>query len=417
MPVTRTPWLRSSSHRRWLAGETDRLLGWLPAAADPRGGFGWLDDDGRLDPQRPPELWITCRMTHVAALGVLLGHPGDATLMDVGMRALSGPFADEHGGGWHPLLPGSGGPPSEEARRGAYEHAFVVLAASSATVAGHPHGRALLNRALGALIGRFWEDEHGLVADVWDPVAGRLDPYRGVNANMHTVEALLGAADATGDRSWAERAARIVERVVDGFARGNAWRMPEHFDERWQPVPDYNSAQPADPFRPYGATVGHWLEWARLCVQVRAALGPQRAAPWLLPHARSLVETAVREGWSVDGAPGFVYTVDWDGVPVVRERMHWVAAEATAAAAALWTLTGEPAYADWYEVWWDYAATYLLDRDHGSWHHELDAGNRPSATVWSGKPDLYHAVQATLLPRLPVSASLAGALAGGGLMD
>ena len=49
--------------------------------------------------------------------------------------------------------------------------------------------------------------------------------------------------------------------------------------------------------------------------------------------------------------------------------------------------------------------------DRGSWHHELDPGNRPQASVWRGKPDLYHAVQATLLPRLPLSPSLASALA------
>ncbi|WP_344931743.1 AGE family epimerase/isomerase [Saccharopolyspora gregorii] len=41
-----------------------------------------------------------------------------------------------------------------------------------------------------------------------------------------------------------------------------------------------------------------------------------------------------------------------------------------------------------------------MDRELGSWRHELDEHNRPAATVWEGKPDLYHAYQATLLPRL-----------------
>jgi hypothetical protein len=31
-------------------------------------------------------------------------------------------------------------------------------------------------------------------------------------------------------------------------------------------------------------------------------------------------------------------------------------------------------------------------------------------TVWPGKPDLYHAVQATLIPRLPLAPSMATAL-------
>jgi sulfoquinovose isomerase len=36
--------------------------------------------------------------------------------------------------------------------------------------------------------------------------------------------------------------------------------------------------------------------------------------------------------------------------------------------------------------------------------------------VWSGKPDTYHAVQATLLPRLPLAPSLASGIVRG-LLD
>ncbi|MDQ3629021.1 MAG: AGE family epimerase/isomerase [Actinomycetota bacterium] len=392
------------------------MLSSAPAAVHPDGGFGWLGCTGDLDLDHPVELWITCRMTHVAALGHLLGRPGCASLLDVGVRALTGPFLDQHHGGWHAALPGTGVGPDEDASKGAYEHAFVVLAASSATVAGHVEGRALLTRALETLMDRFWEPEHRLVADVWDPATGRLDPYRGVNANMHAVEALLAAADATNERHWLTLALDIATRIVDGFAQRHAWRIPEHFDEQWTPLLDFNHDNPADPFRPYGATIGHWLEWARLCLHLRAALGVE-APGWLLPHARSLFDASVRDGWAVDGVPGFVYTVDRDGRPVVRERMHWVAAEAVATAAALWAATGEPAYAAWYEVWWDHIATVFIDREDGSWHHELDVNNKVSATVWPGKPDLYHAVQATLLPRLPLSTSVAAGLAAGLLRD
>ena len=414
--MTRAPWPASPAHRRWLEAETDRLLGFAPAGLT-SGGFGWLDATGRLDSSRPVELWITCRMTHVAALGHLLGRPGCRHLLEHGVGALNGPLTDRDVGGWHAALAAGGSAPDTGLPKGAYEHAFVVLAAASATVAGDSDGPALLERALDALVGRFWEEEHGLVADQWDPVTQRLDPYRGVNANMHTLEAFLAAADATGDRVWLERGLRIATRVVDEFARGQGWRIPEHFDERWQPLLDYNRERPADPFRPYGATIGHWLEWARLCLHLRAALGAEQAPDWLLGHAGALFDAAVRDGWAVDGADGFVYTVDWDGTPVVRERMHWVAAEATATAAALWATTGETRYAEWYETWWSHVATAFLDLEHGSWHHELDPSLTVSETVWPGKPDLYHAVQATLLPRLPLSQSLAAGLAAGRLSD
>jgi hypothetical protein len=87
-----------------------------------------------------------------------------------------------------------------------------------------------------------------------------------------------------------------------------------------------------------------------------------------------------------------------------------VLAEAVAAAATLYRVTGEPRYLDLYQRWWVYADRHLVDRVGGSWHHEVDAAGRPTATVWSGKPDVYHAFQATLLPLLPPVPSLASAL-------
>ena len=136
----------------------------------------------------------------------------------------------------------------------------------------------------------------------------------------------------------------------------------------------------------------------------------------MLDDARGLFQAAIAEGWAVDGADGFVYTVDWDGAPVVRERMHWVVAEATAAAAALHQATREAAYAGWYETWWEHIAARFIDQALGSWRHELDPGNQPSSVVWSGKPDTYHALQATLIPRLPLTPSLATAVRDGRLI-
>ena len=402
-------WLASPAHARWLEAEGDRLLEFGRSAAHPDGGFAWLSDDGTPQLDRPVELWITCRMTHVYSLGHLLGRPGSATLADHGVAALQGRFRDAAHGGWYAQVAADG--PTVTGKT-AYEHAFVVLAAASATAAGRPGGRALLDDALEVLLDPFWDDQHDMVVEEWDEGFTRLDGYRGVNANMHSVEALLSAADVLDDASLRARAERIVTRVVHDLARRNSWRIPEHFDADWTPRPEYNVDEPAHPFRPYGATIGHWLEWARLALHLRAGLGAS-APGWLLEDARELFDAATREGWAVDGADGFVYTVDWSGQPVVRERMHWVAAEATATAAALFAATGERSYVEWYETWWNYVADHLLDREHGSWRHELTPTNQPSSITWAGKPDTYHAFQATLLPRLPLAPTLASALARG----
>src|SRR6478752_10645624 len=387
-------------------GEADRLLEFARASAHPVGGFAWLDDDGSPLLDQPVELWITCRMTHVFALADLMGRPYAAELVDHGVAALTGRMRDAVNGGWYAAV-GPDGPVTRD--KTAYEHAFVVLAAASAAAAGRPGGAELLADALDVLDRHFWDPEAGMVVEQWDETWTVLDDYRGVNANMHTVEALLAAADVTGDADLRDRARRIVTTVVHGFARGNEWRIPEHFDAHWQPLLDYNRDQPAHPFRPYGATVGHWFEWSRLTLGLRAAIGDDAPA-WMLADAVALFDAGVREGWAVDGAAGFVYTVDWDGTPVVRERMHWVATEAIAAAATLSQVTGDPAYGVCEDVWWSYAEQHLIDRARGSWHHELDPQNRPAAGTWAGKPDVYHAFQATLVPRLPASPAFAQAL-------
>jgi len=401
-------WTERESHRQWLFTETLRLLDFGRGAVPTVRGAGWLDDDGVVDGAQPVFTWVTARMAHVYSLGHLLGVPGSRAVASRALDALRTSLHDQEYGGWYASLAPDGTP---DTTKSAYAHAFVVLAASTGSVAGLDGARDLLDDALSVLDARFWEPGAGLHADEWDRTWTTLDPYRGVNANMHAVEALLAAGDATGEAGWHERAAVVADRVV-AWASANDWRIPEHFDAGWDPQPELNADRPDDPFKPYGATVGHGLEWARLLLQVDAAL-PGRAPGTLVPAARSLYEGAVRDGWAADGAPGFVYTTGWTGAPVVHTRMHWVVAEAIGAAAALHQGSGEARYAQDYARWWDYAAEYLIDRERGSWHHELDRANAPGSEVWPGKPDLYHAFQATLLPLVPLAPGLAIAVRDG----
>lgn len=403
-------WLGDPAHARWLEGHSDGLLKFGAASAIGV-GFGNLDIDGQVTESNPAgysELYVTGRMIHAFSLGALQGRPGCAALVDHGLASLKEGFADPVNGGWFNSIDADG--PVDRSKQ-AYSHAFVLLATSSATVAGRPGAGVLLRNAMAVHLDRFWREDEGMVLEGWDEAWTHSEEYRGVNANMHTVEALLSAGDVTGDVRWFERAATIADHVV-AWASANDWRIPEHFDSAWAPQFELNADRPGDPFKPYGATVGHGLEWSRLLLQIDAAL-PGRSPAMLVPAARALYAGAVRDGWAVDGAPGFVYTTDWAGAPVVHTRMHWVAAEAIGAAAALHQATGDSRYADDYARWWDYAGEFLVDRAHGSWHHELDASNVPSAEVWPGKPDLYHAFQATLLPLLPLAPGLAIAIRDG----
>jgi sulfoquinovose isomerase len=378
-----------------LRAERERLLGFARGARVP-GGFAWLGDDGRPE-GRPLELWITTRMTHVFALGELLGEPDCAAFADHGLDAIATAFADRDHGGWREQADVPG--------KAAYDHAFVLLAGASATLAGRPGGAALLADAAAVVDAHFWSEDEGACRESWDDAWHEPEPYRGANANMHMVEAFLAAGDATGEPRWAARALRIAERLIDREARARAWRVAEHFTAGWAPLPRYNADHPNDRFRPFGHTPGHALEWARLLLGLRAAL-PEPPG-WLAEAAPALFARAIADAWD----DGFAYTTDADGRQVVRERMHWVLAEGIGAAATLHAVTGDADYARWEDTFWAFAEAHLIDREHGGWRHELDAANRPAATTWAGRPDTYHAFQAALIPELSVAPSLAGALA------
>ena len=96
-------WFGAPEHKRWLAYETHALLHYARAAKVPT-GFGWLGQDGEVDPAHPVELWITGRMTFAFSLGALMGIPGCRRYADHGVRALNGPLRDPVNGGWYSAI-------------------------------------------------------------------------------------------------------------------------------------------------------------------------------------------------------------------------------------------------------------------------------------------------------------------------
>jgi mannose/cellobiose epimerase-like protein (N-acyl-D-glucosamine 2-epimerase family) len=415
MPPSTGPSAEPAGSAGLLTPELDRLLAFAAGSRRDDGGFGYLGADGSLLADRPRETYLTARMTHVFSLAVLLGRPGAGELAEHGVQALAGPFRDAEHGGW----PASLGPAPGQVddTKAAYVHAFVLLAGASAATAGVRGGGALLADALAVWDERFWDEAAGMAVEEWDAGWTTCADYRGANANMHGVEAMLAAADALElpgigplpgptPGELRARVTRVVQQVVHGWAREGNWRLPEHFDASWTVLPEYNSDRPSDPFRPYGVTVGHQLEWARLALHTRAALGAD-APDWLRPDAEALYAAAVERGWRADGHDGFVYTLDWSDRPVVPARMHWVLAEALAAAAVLFAVTGDPRYQRDAHRWDAHADAVFRDRATGSWHHELTPFGEVGTTTWVGKPDGYHVAQALLLQQLPVRGSVA----------
>lgn len=397
----------TEENKAFLQQIRDELLQFGHRFPSPGGASYYLGDDGTPWTDRPRETWITSRMVHVYSIGAFLGHAGSEELIDAALRGLLGELHDDVNGGWYAGRTADGGILPNKA---CYAHAFVILAGTSALLADRPGARELLEEALTVYDQKFWNEEEGLSCDIWNTEFTELDPYRGLNANMHTVEAFLAAADALGSEKYRIRAGRIIDHVAR-WAESNHYRLPEHYSSDWVADLECNREKPDDQFKPYGATPGHGLEWARLITQwALSTYKDGKKADDYIALAEKLYNRAVSDAWNCDGAPGVVYTTDWEGKPIVHDRMHWTLAEAINSAAVLYHVTRKNKYARDYATFMEYLDDKVLDHENGSWFHQLDRENRVIGTVWPGKSDLYHALQAVLIPYSPVDVSIAPAV-------
>lgn len=397
--------LQRPAHRLWLLDQARTLFDFFLPALDPAGGFHAMDDAGRPIAGALRQLHETTRMVHCYAMAHQLGLPGADRMVDHGMDWLWRGHRDNRNGGYVWALDDSG--VSNDSKQ-AYGHAFVLLAASSAKVVGHPEADRLLDDISDVLLGRFWDAKAGATTEEytadWQPISG----YRGQNSNMHLTEALMAAFEATGERRYLEMANSIADLIINRHARAEGWRVAEHFHADWTLDRSYRG----DPmFRPAGTTPGHALEWSRLLVQLWQLGGQQHA--WMHEAAEALFLHTCAIGW--DGPRGgFYYTLGWDDVPDQPDRYWWPCAEGIAAASVLRQVGGDQRFEDWYRRIWGFVAAHFIDRDGGSWWPELDPDLKPVNRVFQGKPDLYHAVQACLIPLVPANGSVTRGLRDGG---
>lgn len=388
-------------HQDWLRQQASDQFNFFRASLNPTGGFFVLDYDGAPLSGDLQELHTTTRLVHSYALGQQVGAEGAADIVDHGMDYLWTRHRDtQHGGYLWGLTPDGIG----DDRKLAYGHAFVLLAASSAKIAGHPDADRLLQDVWDVLETRYWEDPHGLFSDEhnrdWTPFS----TYRGMNANMHSVEALLTAFEATEDNVFLERAGRILEFFVGRIAPDHGWRLPEHYTGDWKVDPEY-AGNPM--FRPAGTTPGHSFELSRLMLQYWDLL--RRPEGNHVTRARRLLDQALADAWHED-LGGFVYTLKFDGSWDNPARYWWPVSEAIGTLAAFQKLAPTESDDAWYRRLWAFAQTHLIDPENGGWFPELDANNRRSSKQFVGKPDIYHSIQAALFPRCEALSGIAARL-------
>ena len=405
MPRT---WAKRDYHRQWLLRQADALMDFFQyRAVNPKGGFNDLAVDGMpLDPDNPTRgIHASARMVHCYSIAYLLGRPGAGEIIDHGMRYLWEKHRDPLNGGYFWSLNDDG--PVDDSKQG-YGHAFVLLAAASAKAAGHPLADGMLADVTEVIETRFWEGRHGAIAEEfgsdWSPVDG--GAYRGQNSNMHITEALMSAFEVTAERHYLDKAESIADLVIRRAAGSVGFRVAEHFDAEWRI--DRTYYHPNEMFRPAGTTPGHWMEWSRLLLQLWS-LGDKQHG-WMPEAAKSLFIQAMSLGWDKERG-GFFYTLDWDDRPAMTSKLWWPMCEAAGAAHFLNEhLPADDFYEDTYRLVWSVIANRFLDHQNGGWHEELTADLVPAHTLFAGKGDIYHALQACLIPLFPATGSLIRAI-------
>lgn len=379
-------------HRRWRSERAAELLSfYYPTCVDTNeGGFiAQLDEStGAVYDAQSKHVVATARFTTNFWRGLQfcsedsntpgfgadsLTEPALQTQIERGVSNLWSAFRDDRHGGYHWHLDGRA---PTDSRRVCYGHVFVLLAYARATAADADGAERGLRDIAQVLEDYFYDPEHALYGSAYDEAWTTADAYRGQNANMHACEALLATYETTGNRTQLERATRLAKRLCVDLARVTEGRIWEHYTVDWEHDFEYNRDTPADQLRPWGFQPGHHMEWAKLL----ALLHRHRESPpdWLLVRAQSLFDYAVTTGWDAEHG-GFYYSVDRTDDPIVGDKYGWPVAEAIGAAAALYERTGDEAYLEVYDRFWEYAERQLT-APAGNWYERVSREGDPYPT-------------------------------------
>ncbi|MER9247368.1 AGE family epimerase/isomerase [Mesorhizobium sp. M0590] len=304
-------WQRRVHH--WLFEETVPL--WSTVGVDERhGGFHEALGFDAAPLMKPKRMRTQARQIYAFAVAKARGWNGPADrLISHGLE-----FMARHGrtdnGGWVRTLNVDG--TVADAAEDAYDHSCVLLALAHAHMCGNPDALRLGQETF-AFIDAHLEDER--LTGFRETSSG--EGERRSNPHMHLLEAFLAWHQATGERAYLRRAARIVDLFRSHFFDPESWTLGEYFDHEWRPAPGEKGTW-TEP--------GHHFEWASLLVDFAGRSGQSG----LTGLARKLYASAIANG--LNRATGLAYgAVSRQGLPLDRVSRSWPQAEAIKAAIAL----------------------------------------------------------------------------------
>jgi mannose-1-phosphate guanylyltransferase/mannose-6-phosphate isomerase len=304
-------WRRRVHH--WLFQETLPL--WSTVGVDDRhGGFHEALGFDATPLMKPKRMRTQARQVYAFAVAKARGWDGPADrLISHGIAFMAGNGRSDNGG-WVRTLNVDGS--VADAAEDAYDHACVLLALAHAHMAGNPDAQRLGEETFSFLDAHL--EDRRMTGFLETSASGG---ERRSNPHMHLLEAFLAWHQATGDRAYLRRAARIIDLFRSHFFDPESWTLGEFFDAEWKPVKGDNGSW-TEP--------GHHFEWASLLVDFAGRSGQGE----LTGFARKLYASAIANG--LNRATGLAYgAVSRQGLPLDRVSRSWPQAEAIKAAIAL----------------------------------------------------------------------------------
>lgn len=362
-------------HRRTL--EKDHLEHWLRALPTANGFFNTaVTRNWQVIDRQPGDLVGQTRGIYVMAAGhALTGNPAYLKQAKLGADFLLDHFRDPLHGGWYEAV-GPDGRPTDENKR-LYGQAFTIFALAHAyrTTRDARYSNAALQTW--NEIGLRYADAHGGFRAEPNRDFGRTKFDNSQNPIMHLFEALLALYQATGSREafdGAESIGKFVAyRLLEGLPDGTA-RIPELYDEQWQPLPGARGGR---------IDIGHQFEWAFLF----SAAGEAGLNPIYAGVAERLLNYALAVGFE-KGAQGVITAVSPEG-GIQRQRGWWQQAEALRALMHHAAIRGRS------DLWGqvtrltEYIRAEFLDKNNGGWF-ETGATECRKEGCRDRQPDGYH---------------------------
>jgi mannose/cellobiose epimerase-like protein (N-acyl-D-glucosamine 2-epimerase family) len=358
-------WLREAAWPTWLAHGIDRRRG---------GFFESLDLQGKTCTAEFRRLRVVARQTYVFSEAHRAGLPGADEAVQLGLAFLDRHAMHPEGGyAWRFDLNHA----AIDHTRDLYDHAFVLLALSSATSVVavdilRPTALALLH-----WIERFLPHPQGGYLESLPPALPRRQ-----NPHMHFLEALLAAYEAFGDAIFIDRAKYLVDiftaRLFDPASGG----LPEFFDDDLSPHRE-NDVFLIEP--------GHHCEWVWLLHRFQALTHSQTR---LQEISAALMRFVDHHG--IDARyHDVIDSVGSDGTPIETSARLWPQTERLKAE----FLRSDATAANQANAM-DILAAYL--RPDGLWHER-----RSVQGVFSNHPSpassLYHITAAILTAEAALS--------------